>query len=69
MISEKIKILLIKRKMTLGELAGKVGTSPQNMSNKLRRDNFSYKEMQSVSSALGCKLCIAFEIDETGEKI
>ncbi len=69
MVSEKIRILLIKRKMTMAELADKVETSPQNFSNKLSRDNFTEKEMNVISSALGCKLDITFTMKETGEKI
>ena len=67
MVSEKIRILLIKRKMTMSELADKIETTPQNLSNKLSRDNFNEKEMQSISQALGCKLNITFTLDETGE--
>ena len=69
MVSEKIRILLIKRKMTMSELADKIETTPQNLSNKLSRDNFNEKEMQSISQALGCKLNITFTLDETGEQL
>lgn len=69
MIADKIRILLIKRKMTLNELAAKVGTTPQNMSNKLRRDNFNEHEIVQFATVLGAKLDITFELDETGERI
>lgn len=69
MVSEKIRILLIKRKMTMSELADKIETTPQNLSNKLSRDNFTEKEMKTMSNALGCELCITFTLDETGEQI
>lgn len=69
LVSEKIRILLIKRKMTMSELADKIETTPQNLSNKLSRDNFNEKEMQSISQALGCKLNIIFTLDETGEQL
>ena len=69
MVSEKIRILLIKRKMTMSELADKIETTPQNLSNKLSRDNFTEKEMQSISNALACKLDISFSLEETGEQI
>ena len=45
MVSEKIRILLVKRKMTISELTDKIETTPQNLSNKLSRDNFTEKEM------------------------
>lgn len=69
MVSEKIRILLIKRKMTMSELADKIEITPQNLSNKLSRDNFSEKEMFAISKALGCNLNIYFEMEESGEKI
>ncbi|NLV86949.1 MAG: helix-turn-helix transcriptional regulator [Clostridiales bacterium] len=69
MVSEKIRILLIKRKMTMSELADKMETTPQNLSNKLSRDNFTQKEMQSMSRALACKLDISFTLEETGEQV
>lgn len=56
MVSEKIRILLIKRKMTMSELADKMETTPQNLSNKLSRDNFTEKEMKTMSGALGASL-------------
>ncbi|MFI3168719.1 MAG: helix-turn-helix transcriptional regulator [Faecalibacterium sp.] len=69
MVSEKIRILLIKRKMTMSELAEKIETTPQNLSNKLSRDNFNEKEMNAIAKALGCKLDVTFHMDESGEKI
>lgn len=69
MVSDKIRILLIKRKMTMSELADKIETTPQNFSNKLSRDNFTEKEMKVISNALGCKIDITFKMEETGEQI
>lgn len=69
MVSEKIRILLIKRKITMSELADKIEITPQNLSNKLSRDNFSEREMQEISKALGCNLNISFQMEETGEEI
>jgi transcriptional regulator with XRE-family HTH domain len=69
MVSDKIRILLIKRKMTMSELADKIEATPQNLSNKLSRDNFTEKEMQAISNALACKLDITFTLEETGEQV
>lgn len=66
-LSEKIRILLIKRKMTMSVLVDKI--TSQNLSNKLSRDNFSEKEIQCISKALGCYLDISFKIEESGEQI
>ena len=40
-MSEKIRIALVKRKISVTELANSLNTSQSNLSNKLKRDNFS----------------------------
>ena len=42
-MSEKIRIALVKRKISITELATNLGTTQSNLSNKLKRDNFSEK--------------------------
>ena len=40
-MTEKIKILLVKKEMSAAKLAAQLETSPQNLYNKLKLDNFS----------------------------
>lgn len=54
-MGEKIRILLKRKKMTISELANNIGTSNQNLSNKLARDNFSEQELHRIAQAFGCK--------------
>lgn len=68
-MSEKIKIVLLKRKMTLKDLADIVGGSPQNLSGKLSRDNFSEKELTDIAEALNCDYEANFILRDTGEKV
>jgi len=68
-MSEKIKILLIKKNMPLKELAEKINSSPTNLSNKIKRNNFSEKELQEIANALNCTYNANFIINETGEII
>lgn len=68
-MAEKIKIVLIKRKMTLTGLAEKLGKSPQNISAKLSRDNFSEKEILEIAAALDCSFNAEFILNDTGEKV
>lgn len=68
-MTEKIKILLVKRKMTLKELAEKIGTSPSNLSGKFKRDNFSEKELEDIAAALDVEYKAYFEIPGTGETV
>ena len=68
-MSEKIKIALIKRKTTITQLSNKIGTSSQNLSNKLRQDNFREKELKEIAEALNCDFEGVFTMKDTGEKI
>ena len=44
-MAKKIRTILLEREMTIKELAEKIGTNGNNLSNKLSRDNFSEKEL------------------------
>lgn len=65
----KIRTLLLERKMTIKELAEKIGTNGNNLSNKLSRDNFSEKELQEIADALDCDYDATFTMRDTGKKI
>ena len=68
-MTEKIKILLIKRKTSITSLAESLGMSQSNLSNKLSRDNFSEKELEEMAKALDCTLKINFQLNDTDEII
>lgn len=69
-MTEKIRILLVKRgNISEAQLARKIGTTPQNLNNKMKRDNFSEKELRQIAEALGCDVDITFTIKDTGEKL
>lgn len=67
--TEKIKVLLDRKKMTIGTLADVTGQTRQNLSNKLKRDNFSYNELKAIAAALGCTLDITFIDNESSERL
>ena len=67
--SEKIRILANRRGKTMADIADLTGQSRQNLSNKLKRDNFSVAELQRLAAALGCSVNICFIDNETGESI
>ncbi|MBO2536010.1 helix-turn-helix domain-containing protein [Rummeliibacillus suwonensis] len=68
MMAEKIKILLVKKKMSTTDLAAKLNVTPQNFYNKFKRDNFSEKELVEIAQALGVKYEGFFLLDD-GNKI
>ncbi|TKI53332.1 helix-turn-helix transcriptional regulator [Lysinibacillus mangiferihumi] len=67
-MAEQIKILLIKKGLTITDLAKKIGTSTQNLSNKLKRNDFKMSELKEIAEALEVKFEIYFEMED-GTKI
>ncbi len=69
-LSEKIRILLVKRgNLSEAALARKMGISPQNLSNKLKRDNFTEKDITQIADALDCTYSITFTMNDTNETL
>ncbi|MCL2547726.1 MAG: helix-turn-helix transcriptional regulator [Symbiobacteriaceae bacterium] len=68
-MAEKIRILLVKRgNLSEAELARRMGISPQNLSYKMKRDNFAERDLKTIAEALDVDLEIAFVLP-TGERI
>ncbi|MCQ5130993.1 helix-turn-helix transcriptional regulator [Butyricicoccus faecihominis] len=68
-MSKLINLLLIERNMSKKELAEKIGTTPSNISGKLRRDNFSEKELQDIAKVCDATFQGIFILNETGKEI
>jgi len=68
-MTEKIKIMLVKRKMSAVDLAKVLECSPTNVYNKLKRDNFSEKELTQIADILNCDFKGLFVMRDTGEEI
>ena len=66
---EKIKIVLKRRGLTMGDLADRTGQTRQNLSNKMARDNFSEKEIKEMAVALDCEYEAYFVMRDTGDKV
>ncbi|KMY31718.1 hypothetical protein ACZ11_05815 [Lysinibacillus xylanilyticus] len=66
--SEKIKIILGRKDMTVKDLAEKLGTTRQNLHNKMTRNNFSESDLEKISEALEIDYEISFLMKD-GEKI
>lgn len=59
-ISKEIKKILIEKDMTLTDLANKLGTSQQNISAKLKKNNPRISELKEIADALGYEFRIEF---------
>ena len=68
-VSEKIRIILGRRNLTITDLAAKLGTSRQNLTNKLNRDNFTEKDIMQIAAALNCSYQSLFTMNDTGETV
>ena len=66
-MGEKIKILVDRRNITITELAKRLGTSRQNLTNKFARDNFSAQELMHIADVLDCEFIGQFKMKDTGE--
>ena len=67
-MAKKINMLLIEMDITKQELAQRLGTTPSNLSGKLKRDNFSEAELQDIAAACGATFESHF-ITSTGKQI
>ena len=68
-IGEKIKVMMKRRSMTMTKLAATIGQSRQNLTNKMKRDNFTEEETRTIAEALGCSVSITFTMQDTGETL
>ena len=68
-VSEKIKIILGRRNMTVSDLAKKLNPSRQNLTNKFSRSNFSEKELRQIAEAMDCSVDVLFTLNDTEETI
>ena len=69
-MSEKIRILLIKRgNISEAELARRINTTPQNFNSKMKRDNFTERDLIEIANVLNCSYNPTFVLNDTGEQI
>ena len=62
-MSDQIRVILRKKGLTISKLAGLLRQSQQNLSNKLKRDNFSIGELHQIAEVLDVKFKASFEIE------
>ncbi len=67
-LSERIRILLVKRgNISEAELARRIGVSPQNLNNKMKRDNFTERDLQRNCCGVGLQFFCNFHFKRHGE--
>lgn len=69
-MAEIIRIARVKRNnMSERELASLMGDTPQNLNNKMKRDDFRISELQKIANVLGLELVVKLVDKTTGEEI
>lgn len=68
MMSETIKLVMVKRNMTGKDLAEALGCSSQNIYALLKKDNWSEEQLRKIAEKLNCKLDIGFVLNDTDER-
>lgn len=67
-LANAIRMMLIKRgNISEAELARRLDVSPQNLHNKLKRDNFTQNDLEEIAAALDCTVSITFTMNDTKE--
>ena len=61
-MAEEIRILCVKAgNISDSELARRLGTSPQNFFNQMKRDNFTVDRVREIADVLGYDMEITFK--------
>lgn len=67
-ISEQIRILCVRKQISVAELSRILGSSPQNFNSKLKRDRFTVYEMMNIADVLNISYHQYFQL-ENGENV
>jgi len=67
-ISEQIKVLCVRSNISLAELARRIGTSPQSLSAKMKRESFTIAELEVIADAVGASFTRKFVL-YNGEEV
>lgn len=66
-VAEKLRLIMSRANVTMGQLAEASGQTRQNLSNKMGRGNFTEKDITTLATALGCKVKITFVLPDGTE--
>ena len=67
-ISEQIKVLCVRSKISVAELARRMGTTPLNFNSKMKRDSFTVSDVDYLAETGGGSFERHFVLPD-GEKI
>lgn len=67
-ISEQIKVLCVRERISLAELARRLGKSPQSFNSKMKRESFIVNDLEKIASVTGVSFESSFII-RNGDRI
>ena len=67
MMSEAIKMVMVKRNKNGKDLAQALGCSSQNVYALLKKDHWSEDQLRKIADSLDCDLKIGFQLKDTKE--
>ena len=63
-IEQKVNMALARAGMSQAELARRLGDSPQNFSQKLKRDRMKQADLEKIAEIVGGRWVARFEFDD-----
>ena len=67
-VSEQIKVLCVRCRVSEAELARRLGKSPQSLNAKLKRETLTVNELEEIAKVLGVEFKRSFILNN-GEEI
>lgn len=50
-VSEQVKVLCVRSNISVSELARRIGTTPQNLNAKLKRESLTVADLEQIAEA------------------
>ncbi len=66
-ISEQIKVLCVRCRVSEAELARRLGKSPQSFNSKMKRMSFTINDLETIANVMGVEFRHTFIIKDGDE--
>lgn len=63
-IEQKVNMAVARSAISQAELARRMGQTPSNFNQKLKRETFKQAELEKMAEILGCKWIAQFQFDD-----
>lgn len=62
--TKTVRRVLFEMDLTAAQLAGRLGVTPSNISQKMVRDNWSVSDLAAIAAAMGCGFSVSFHLPD-----